>query len=140
MSDESVDIQLKASHLELVDGVLHKRDDAGNVVAKHELKHIGAAALVVKTEAGFIFGSIFFIAFAAVAYFLIESPGWKWSAVVGLLMIAAVSVAVARQEYLELRCGDDKVSYNLLDPAENNQGFVVSLKDAITAAKRTPPQ
>jgi hypothetical protein len=136
MSDESADIQLKATHLKVANGVLQKDDGAGNVVARHDLKNIGAAALVTKTEAGFIFAGIFAVAFAGVAYFLIESPGWRWSAVVALLMIAAISVAIARQDYLELRCGDDKVSYNLLDPSENNQGFVVSLKEAITAAKQ----
>ena len=134
MDEVAPEIQLPKTKLALRNGVLEKSDKNGTIVARHPLAKIASVHLVVKTDYAPIVMGLGVAALGVVAYQFVETPLWKWVAVIIMFLVAAIMFIVSSQQYVELKCGEDKVEYNLIDLKEENEGFVLSLKQALVQA------
>jgi hypothetical protein len=137
MNDESTEIQLHKSRLSVRNGILEKSDSKGRIVARHSLSHVKSARMLWKIEPANVLICVASAAGTIPAWNYIESSGWKWTSVIFLLLLSLLGAAMIQQQYLILDCGEDTVQYNLHDMRDENDGFVVSLRQMLNDKSNT---
>ncbi len=122
--------QLEKTKLALEGDALVKRQ-GGNVVGRHSLDAVVRVEIVKRTDMFAVLLTLIVLAGAVAMKFLVPNPTWSWTGFVVLALGALVLMTGIRTTVLTVATRHGDVGYNVVDPLDQAESFVVTVREEL---------
>lgn len=131
-------VALERTQLSLEDGVLVKRHSA-RTVGRHSLDTVESLEVTSRIDPFAVFFTVLVAGLAVAAKVLVPNPAWSLFGAILLSIGALLLLTGIRSTALRIRTKHGEVSYATVDPPDQVEGFVLTLREEIARRRAHLP-